>query len=131
MTVEPENTSAKSATDTRYLAAVGGLLVLIIACLAILWFSESRRRLAAEGDVDVLKRRSVGMEAMLTRKMLAVPAEPLAVVREQLPARTVDLDGKATTALMLGAEAGERMGFSPGDVIMVCPRPATQPSSVP
>ena len=105
--------------------------MLIIACLAILWFSESRRRLAAEGDVDVLKRRSVGMEAMLTRKMLAVPAEPLAVVREQLPARTVDLDGKATTALMLGAEASERMGFSPGDVIMVCPRPATQPSSVP
>jgi len=131
MTVEPENTSAKSATDTGCLAVVGGLLVLIIACLAVLWFSESRRRSAVERDLDALKRRSAGMEAMLTRTMLAGPAEPLAVVREQLPARTVELDGKATTALMLGAQAGERMGFSPGDVIVVCPRPATQPSSVP
>jgi len=127
----PDNTSAKPATDARYLAAVGALLVLIIVCLAVLWGSESRRRLAAERNLAALKRRSAGIEAMLTRTMLEGPVEPLVVAREQLPARTVRLDGKEATALMLGAEAGQRMGFFPGDVIVICPSPATRPSDAP
>jgi hypothetical protein len=60
--------------------------------------------------------------------MLAHRATFEGIRRGDLPAETVNLDGREVTALRVGAEAGERMGFEPGDVVIVSPAPPTQPA---
>jgi len=51
-----------------------------------------------------------------------------AVRRDDLPQEQATLNGRNATALRISAVGGERLGFKPGDIIIVSPRPA-QPAT--
>jgi len=117
--------SPPGAPDGRYLAVVGALLLIILAVLASLWVRESRRRRAAERELARLRSRSDRLHSALGEALAAQFHQQGALRREELPAETVVLDGKPAVALRLGAAAAERLGFRPGDVILVAQtRPA-------
>lgn len=104
----------------RYLASVGVLLVIVIALLALLWMRERRARIAAEVNAarwqEKSKRLSGAVGDLLVKRggQLIQPIQ-----RGDLPARVVDLDGQRRTVLEVGALAGRRLGFQPGDLVLV------------
>jgi hypothetical protein len=119
-----ENGSAPVPTVSfsgRYLAMVGGLLVLIIAMLAVLWVRERGRRVDAEAQVMELRRESQKLNLMLslmTRSGAAEPSVQPFQRQDQVPV-AVTLDGARRDAYRLPAAAAERFGFREGDVILV------------
>lgn len=126
----PRPTAAQA--DIKYLAFVGGLLVLIVAALASLWLMERARRVNAENQLDHANRKAEGLQAvfgqMLTERSQAAIGE--AIQRSDLAPKTGSLDGLPVSVFEISASAGRRIGFLPGDVIRVSPeRPATSPST--
>ncbi len=121
--------SPQSAGGVKYLATVGVLLVIIIAMLAVLWVRERRGRIAAEVAAARAETALNGLKEILGGVLTATergPARP--VQRDDLPSREADLDGRRRTLLELGASAGRRLGFRPGDLILVGEdSPSTQP----
>jgi len=116
--------------DTRFLVAVGGLLLVVIVLLAGLWLRMRRRAERAESQIAELARQRSQIGAAV-QQVMAEHAAGLAVEREALEPRRVTLDGRQVTALRLPAGEGERLGFQPGDVILVESAPATAPASGP
>jgi len=121
-----DTATAADAASPTYLMVVGGLLVLIIAMLAVLWMRERSRRVTAEKDLMELVERNQKMAGLFSQMMAGGPKglmgheEPVrAVSREDLPRKTIALDGKSVQALSVSAAAGERFGFAPGDVVLV------------
>ena len=126
----------------RYLAMVGGLLILIIAMLAVLWVRERSRRVEAETTAAELKKENAKLQFILgmTFKGGAAPSTAPAEEgpssppiqpfqrQDQVPV-TVTLDGAKRAAFRLSAEGAARFGFREGDVILVMPRAA--PTSAP
>ena len=51
-----------------------------------------------------------------------------AVRRDDLPAETINFNGESRSALRVSAAMGERLGFAPGDIVIVAPPTATQPT---
>ncbi len=123
-----DKAESRPAGDAKSLLIVGGLLIVIIASLAALWQKErSRRGRAEETLVEMHVQYSRLQTAAAQMTLSAQAGRP--VRRADLPAEEVTLNGQRRVALHLGADTGERMGFAPGDVILVSTRPAvTQPA---
>lgn len=115
--------------DSTFLMLVGGLLVAIIALLAVLWQKERMRRAEAEMQLQTLAHQSSQQMNLLAQSVFqgqgGPGSAPPAVHREDLPAEMLPFKGKVRTVLTLGASAGERLGFAPGDVIVVAEPVAT------
>jgi len=126
-----QGTSKASAqADTRYFMVVGALLGLIIAALAALWLRERARRVSAEQALALVRQQQQRAQEVLGRLMSARVAEAVRpVARDDLPRETVTWNGRQKSVLRIGAAAGKRFGFAPGDVIVVSPEasPASQP----
>ncbi len=113
-----------------YLAVIGALVVVIMISLAVLWMTERLRRDAAEVELTRVKRKNTQLGDALTGGFISSggPSGARPVVRDDLPQKYVTLDGRRKSALLIGASAGKRFGFQPGDVIIVSQaqtRPAT------
>jgi hypothetical protein len=98
---------------------MGGLLLLILVALAVLWTRERsagqryRSKLAEkEAELDQ-QRAEFAMQAFLQENQSPV------IQRSNLPAQYRQLDGAQVTVLTLSAETGQQLGFMPGDVIIV------------
>jgi hypothetical protein len=126
----PAAPPAQGTLDSRYLAIVGALTVMIIVLLAWLWLHERVALNAARGQLVAARQRSaLGMQlqAALGRSLAGPQTQPARPVqREDLPAETVNWNGVPRPVLRLSAEAGERIGLRPGDAVIVAPvtRPA-------
>jgi hypothetical protein len=115
----------------RYLAVVAGLVLLIVATLAFLWTRERKRRIAAEDDAmqcaAQLDKVGAAM-AQIQLSSLMQRGEEKGIRpfqrQDQVPT-AVTVDGARRPAFTLPADAGERFGFAPGDVVLVAQRPAT------
>ena len=117
---------------------VSGLFVVIIALLAVLWKSERSARIGAEQDLAKmlqeyrLRGEQQTLHAELGRMLAARRAQTVAPFgREDLVAtKKMDLNGKDRQVLEINAEAGQRLGFRAGDVIVVSEAPTarTQPA---
>jgi len=122
------------AGDGKYGTLVGVLLVVIVAALAALWLLERNRRGEAERRLAEA-RRSPGLEALLPALTAGAAPAPegelvAPVRREDQVQRPVVLDGKPAVGVFVSAAAGQRLGFQPGDVVVVAPAaPATATSA--
>jgi hypothetical protein len=94
-----------------------GLLLLITLATATLWMRERTGRAA---DRDALRQQIDVQEKQLMLQAMLQPQEPgAAVSRDDLPMRYAELDGTQVPVRTLSAQAGERIGLMPGDVIVV------------
>jgi len=116
MTDRPDQTDQPGP---KYLAVVGSLLLLIIVSLAVLWQTETRRRRDAVRRLAELQAKYGRIEGVLGDALTNASRQAGPVRREDLPAETMELNGREVVALRLGAAAGERFGFRPGDLILV------------
>ena len=143
---QPDNAHQPDNAEPRYLLLVGGLLVLIIALLAFLWLQERDRRQRAQTNLQVAQDKLKKVQAVLgfggasasdaeaarrfAREAAAARgggAGGIAPVdRANLPAERGQLNGQPVTVLRLGAAGGKRLGFEPGDVIVVSEPPAEE-----
>ena len=130
----------------RYLVMVGGLMILIVAMMAVLWVRERSRRVDAEAMVVELKRENAKLQLVLGMTMKSGPAMSAGPTEEgpslpriqpfqrqdQFPV-PVTLNGVQREAYRLPADAAARFGFREGDVILVMPRgaPTSTPASAP
>lgn len=115
--------------DSRQLVIVGGLMLLIIGLLAFLWTRERSRRVTAQRQLAVLHQRHDALNTTLANVLVGRAEDSSRKVRrEDLPQEQALLNGKKATVMRISATAGERMGFRPGDIIIVSPRPA-QPAT--
>ena len=125
-------TSEAPRADSRFIIAVGGLLLLIIALLAGLWIKQRKRAQRAEQTVVTLTQQKSGM-AILTRQEMQDRVSRMTVHREDLETRQVTLDGRKLTALRLPAGDAQRLGLRAGDIVLVdqAPTTATAPATRP
>ena len=126
MTDESAQGTESPPADVKYLVIVGGLLLLIIVALAVLWMNERNGRIAAQRELARLRAAQSGALGSLMNDpgwRIAPPGGARAVNREDLPRKAVTLDGRKTSALQISAGAGARFGFQEGDVILVAEEP--------
>ncbi|HUU22519.1 MAG TPA: hypothetical protein VM389_08285 [Phycisphaerae bacterium] len=130
--------AAKAQTDLKQFIGIAGLLVLIIALLAVLWVRERKARIGAENEAARLSQRVKTLERFALMG-LASPAESgpagaaeggevRPVQRDDLPVEHVEFMGRKTPVLHISPAAGQRFGFLPGDVIVVGRPAASQPA---
>ena len=122
-----------ASSDGRFVATVGVLLVVIIVALGWLWIKERRARIAAQQEQAETVSNNSGkamqslMERLKSGEGTAAVAPPIR--RDDLPAQTIDLQGRQHTLFHVSQAAGNRMGFKAGDVIVVLDQPpTTQPT---
>ncbi len=129
----PPNAIVAAAGDARFVLAVGLMLVLIIGMLAFLWQRERKTRVGLESDLaQVRKDAQQRMQALQGLMGQAAPSsvggvEPFSWLkdRDAAPAAKAVVDGLPYAAVRITGEAGERLGFRPGDVICVSAAGAT------
>jgi hypothetical protein len=117
-------------SDVKYFSLVGVLLLAIIVSLAVLWLREKSNRVQVEQDARgalIDYKKQVG--AMWGQALENAGGRPLH--RDELPEVTVNWDGKPRTVRQVSADAGERIGLQPGDVIEVTPHATTAPAEKP
>jgi hypothetical protein len=68
------------------------------------------------------------VRAVLGQLLSGGPKHSQDFQRQHLPVSQTQFDGKRTTVLHLDGQAGVRLGFEPGDLILVEPQPATAPA---
>lgn len=106
---------------------IGMLLVMIIATLAYLWFVERRARI----DAQALTSKVAQANNLLFNAMergapgLVAPVQPEEITSE------VVLDANKLPAKVISAAAGKRLGFVPGEVVVIDSAAKSQPSSQP
>ena len=120
---------------------VSGLFVVIIALLAILCMRERTSRVRAQNDLATMARRhkeqgkQQALQQALSRMLAAGSGRGVQPFgrADLIASRDVRLDGKSRQALYVTAEAGRRLGFRAGDLIIVSkvPPAATQATSEP
>jgi hypothetical protein len=118
---------------TRHLVLIGGLMVLVIALLAVLWARERRRRVRAEGALADARLQLEVLRQTGGAGGWARPEPGPTLRRDRLPAEAAELNGRPVTLLRLDADLARRLGLRPGDLLAVSPptRPATRPASRP
>ena len=130
---EPTDPRRPAVTDNRYFLVVGVLLLMIVLLLAALWVRERRTNAALLQDISLLQRAGTSKQQLQTvlKQMVgrAGGAAWRPLQREDLPAETVQWNGRPRQALRVSAAAGERMGLHPGDVLVVSEPPATAPTT--
>lgn len=116
---------AKSQTPSPANWLIVGLALLMLFTLAGLWVMERGQRTKLQRYVTKLREQNqlIG-EMVLDHAQAASP-----VHRQSLPTQSVTLDGNERTALLLSAPVGERLGFLPGDVLIVTAPPTTRPTT--
>ena len=120
----------KPIVDVKYFAFVGGLLVLIIGLLAVLWMRERTARIACRQELATHVCPSESLDQLLRRAMQERQGPPMAIQPEDyLPPQTIRLNGRPTTALRISVSAGLRLGLRAGHVIIVSPAPAGAPAA--
>lgn len=106
---------------------VSGLFVVIIALLAILWMRERTSRVRAQNDLATMTRRhkEQGKQQVVQQALSRILAaesgrgvQPFGRT-DLIASRDVRLDGKNRQGLYVTAEAGRRLGFRAGDLIIV------------
>ena len=136
---EASNTSEPAvspAGDPRFVLAVGVMLVLIIGMLAYLWLRERRTRIGLESDLAEVRKRTSEMQVLQALMGQAgatagggVEAFSWLKDRDAAPDAKATVDGQPYAAVRITREAGERLGFRPGDLILVSKTPtATAPA---
>lgn len=126
----PEPVPAETVqAGAKYYLTVGILLVFVIGLLAVLWVRERSSRLDAQSTAAAWEMRFNQLQGALPDLLAQQAGQSVSPVsRDDLPARAARLDDRPCTVLMLGAEAGRRFGFRPGDLILVAKPPtATAP----
>lgn len=122
----------KSPGDKIYLVTVLVLLVVIMATLAALWMIERRARRAAAFEAAEFQQRNSRLEGAIRNLVLQQGMGlEIKVNRDDLPAQTVQVDGRPKKAFVLSARTGAKLGFEPGDVVIVSTQPASEPASEP
>ena len=140
MTEAPREEKRQVQSPFNLSLIVSGLFVVIIALLAFLWMRERSAGAKAQKDLVGMRRLCEQMNDRLTvqkalHSMLA--AESTGRVKpfgrtDLVETREVRLDDKKLQILEITAAAGRRLGFGPGDVIVVSKSPpATKPASRP
>jgi hypothetical protein len=124
----PPAPSQDASSDARYLLVIGGLMILIIVLLAALWLKErARANRAAESMAAMRNLTSRELGRFLGAQAPGV--RPLQ--RDDLPAETVDWNGRPRKVLLVGPAAGTRLGLQPGDVLVVADAPAPATATAP
>ena len=116
--------------DRKFLLAVGGLLLTIILLLSGLWVRMRRQVVRLRNEIATLQTQRGRMGPMMQLAM-DQHTQRLMLNREKLPTRDVVLDGRPARALRISAIVARRIGFAPGDVVLVDAMPATAPASQP
>ncbi|MFP4053566.1 MAG: hypothetical protein ACLFV7_06865 [Phycisphaerae bacterium] len=109
----------ESPPDNRYLAIVGGLLIVIVGVLATLWLRERSRAAVLENEVSRLRRQTEQMKlaGQVFMSQYAGKVDPLGRNEWYLEKRKID--GQLREVFVLKASAGQRLGLAPGDVAVV------------
>ncbi|MCE5326118.1 MAG: hypothetical protein LLG01_06850 [Planctomycetaceae bacterium] len=129
-------TETKESKHDSLTMVAAGLLVLIIVLLGVLWYRERQGRLAAERRAAAMAALGAGggqagavneiLAEMLQKQAGAVQPFSRADLERT---RELVVDGRPRQALVVSAAAGQRLGFLPGDVVMVEKSPTTAPAS--
>ena len=126
--------------DSYFTMAAVGLLVLIILLLGVLWYRERQGRLAAQRSAHVAAAMPMGAPGAAAGPINEILAEML---QKQAGAvqpfgradlvRTQELvaQGQTRQALVISSASGQRLGFLPGDVVIVEKMPTSAPASAP
>lgn len=126
---DKEQPQQGQSMDTRYLAVVGVLLVMIIASLAALWLMERQRRVAAQQQLA----EAGNPLSELLKKVDGPAPGGLPRARGEAALGAEDIIRKTPTEggdeLTITAAAGERLGLSPGDVVTVARPLGTRPAA--
>lgn len=133
---QTEQPTSPDQADTKYLIIVGGLLMVIIATMCLLWMRERGKRMEAESKLAEINSRDAKVQSVLSQLMGGEPGESMRpavasarpVERGDLRPVAGTLNGEAVQVFEVSASAGERIGFRPGDVVRVATLPATSPS---
>ncbi len=110
--------STSGQTDSLWLWT-GGLLLLIVVALSVLWMREraagvdAQQRLAEAQKMVNAQKEQMALQALMQQEL--VPA----VSRGDLPVPYGQLDGRQVPIMALSAQTGQRLGLLPGDVIVV------------
>lgn len=132
MSEPPEKAQQKVPTPLNFSVIVSGLFVVIIALLAVLWMRERAAGAKAQKDLAGMKQmcKDMALREMTMRMMMEGSAGRPFTRADLVATRDVRLDGKNRQALHITAEAGRRLGFRAGDVIVVSEAPParTQPA---
>lgn len=121
----PQGPPAQAGSNT-YFMIVAALLVLIFATMAVLWMRQrsvgltlTRENAALrQENADLQKLKSAFGQALFEGGLGGATAiKP--VQRDDLPSQTMSLNGQERSVLIVGSQAGERMGFRSGDLILV------------
>ena len=127
------NTSAESDGPPGWV--VVGLLLLIFGLLTFMWYRERQGRLGWQKKAIELSETLTLMQQSgpMMQQMAAQAAQRhgQGVRRDDLPTRTVNVDGQSRTAILVSASAGRRMGFLPGDWVIVAGAPQSPPTTAP
>jgi len=112
--------------DVKYLIVTGGLLMLIIICLSVLWLAERNKRIAAEARLNQSLQRQSGLESALGQMMLS-PQGALISLHNVVEKKPVNIDGRTRNALYITPAVGRRLGLEADEVLIVLPpAPTTQ-----
>jgi len=134
--MEDKQTPPSDWFGRNFSSIVMVLLVCIMFVLAGLWYTERQRRLDADKQLHDVSSAKLMVEMELKANQAAVaqlgaltsqPA-PAATKDEQEP-RVVTVDGQPRQGKEISAAVGKRLGFKPGDVVLVAPASTSQPAT--
>ncbi len=131
----PSSASTPGKTSPMFTLVVLGLMLLIIATLAALWNRERTARITAQNNYAALAQEYQKLQQTVgsflgAPSAMAPPAHrERPVAREDLTPQTLTVDGKSRPVFTISPKAGERVGFEPGDVIMIAPAASTEPAA--
>ena len=112
--------------DVKYLIVTGGLLVLIIVCLSVLWLMERNKRISAEVRLGQSLQRQGSLENILGR-MLPERRGASIGLRDVVEKKVVNINGQKKTAVYVTPSAGRRLGLNAEEVLIIAPPvPSTQ-----
>jgi len=107
-------------TGLAYQVVAGGLLLLIVAMLAVLWVRERSARVAAQIESASLRQRHENVEAILRDLMVGQDHYAAqGIARGELPKRNCRLDGNEGELLLLDLQSARTLGLMSGDLILV------------
>lgn len=97
------------------------LLIVMIGCLAFLWIKERNQHRACQAVLLDYQQKQGGLVALLKQGIssYAAPVQP-----DEKKTREATVDGQRRAVVVIESHAGKRLGFAPGDVIVVQPAEA-------
>jgi len=118
-TSEPRNETPKN--EAGYLLVVCILLVVISVALAWLWQMQKKRTEEAQRAL-VEQQRANPLAQFLSQ---AGQQQPFA--KQDAAPETIQFNGRPTPLYKISTQAVRRIGFDPGDLILVSDQPTSRP----